>query len=311
VSGGDVSDETGVSVGSDSRSSDVSNGGGGHVGDGGSLGVGNSGNDVGLLGVHRHVDGLVDGGGVGGHDGLLVVGGVGGVVHVGSLNDLLDGVDLVRGSNRDGPGDRDLIGRGNVLVHNDGALNGDGDMDGHVNVVVLDLNLGDDVGLLRGDPGVGPHGSKDPLLDNSVSGGGTSGNRRGRDGSHIGSSVGDDGRRQRAGLSQGLGGSSHVAGGGLGDDLLAGWDMGVASDHAGVSGLDNLASDDSILGVLLNNGGTSSVGLVGLSGDNGGRGNGATVGNSGSVGHTGDLGGTGVAGVANGGNTVVEQLGCA
>ena len=306
-----MSDETGVGVGSDSGSSDVSNGGGGHVGDGGSLGVGNSGNDVGLLGVHRHVDGLVDGGGVGGHDGLLVVGGVGGVVHVGSLNDLLDGVDLVRGSNRDGPGDRDLIGLGNVLVHNDGALNGDGDMDGHVNVVVLDLNLGDDVGLLRGDPGVGPHGSKDLLLDNGVSGGGTSGNRRGRDGSHIGSSLGDDGRRQRAGLSQGLGGSSHVAGGGLGDDLLAGWDMGVASDHAGVSGLDNLASDDSILGVLLNNGGTSSVGLVGLSGDNGGRGNGATVGNSGSVGHTGDLGGTGVAGVANGGDTVVEQLGCA
>jgi len=311
VSGGDVSDETGVGVGSDSGSSDVSNGGGGHVGDGGSLGVGNSGNDVGLLGVHRHVDGLVDGGGVGGDDGLLVVGGVGGVVHVGSLNDLLDGVDLVRGSNRDGPGDRDLIGLGNVLVHNDGALNGDGDMDGHVNVVVLDLNLGDDVGLLRGDPGVGPHGSKDLLLDNGVSGGGTSGNRRGRDGSHIGSSLGDDGRRQRAGLSQGLGGSSHVAGGGLGDDLLAGWDMGVASDHAGVSGLDNLASDDSILGVLLNNGGTSSVGLVGLSGDNGGRGNGATVGNSGSVGHTGDLGGTGVAGVANGGDTVVEQLGSA
>ena len=306
-----MSDETGVGIGSDSGSSDVSNGGGGHVGDGGSLGVGNSGNDVGLLGVHRHVDGLVDGGGVGGHDGLLVVGGVGGVVHVGSLDDLLDGVDLVRGSNRDGPGDRDLIGLGNVLVHNDGALNGDGDMDGHVNVVVLDLNLGDDVGLLRGDPGVGPHGSKDLLLDNGVSGGGTSGNRRGRDGSHIGSSLGDDGRRQRAGLSQGLGGSSHVAGGGLGDDLLAGWDMGVASDHAGVSGLDNLASDDSILGVLLNNGGTSSVGLVGLSGDNGGRGNGATVGNSGSVGHTGDLGGTGVAGVANGGDTVVEQLGSA
>merc|ERR1719153_1619789 len=179
------------------------------------------------------------------------------MVHVGSLDDLLDGVDLVRGSNRDGPGDRDI--------------------DGLVNVVVLGLNLGDDVGLLRGDPGVGPHGSKDLLLDNGVSGGGTSGNRRGRDGSHIGSSLGDDGRRQRAGLSQGLGGSSHVAGGGLGDALLAGWDMGVASDHAGVSGLDNLASDDSILGVLLNNGGTSGVGLVGLSGDNGGRGNGATV----------------------------------
>ena len=284
---------------------------GGNGNGGGGLGVGDAVGNVVLDGLDGHIDGLVDGDGVGGDDGLLVVGGVGGVVHMGGLNDLLDGVHLVGGGHRDGAGHGHVVGGGHVLVHDDLTLDGDGDVDGQVNVVVGDLDLGDDVGLLGGDPGVGPHGSKDPLLDNSVSGGGTSGNRRGRDGSHIGSSVGDDGRRQRAGLSQGLGGSSHVAGGGLGDDLLAGWDMGVASDHAGVSGLDNLASDDSILGVLLNNGGTSSVGLVGLSGDNGGRGNGATVGNSGSVGHTGDLGGTGVAGVANGGDTVVEQLGSA
>ena len=290
---------------------DVGNGRGGHVGDSWGLSVGNTVDNVGLLSVHGNVDGLVDWGGVRGDNWLLVVGGVGGVVHMGGLHDLLDGVHLVRGRHGNGTGHRDLVRLRDVLVNNHSALNRDGDMDGNVNVVVLDLNLGDDVGLLRGDPGVGPHGSKDLLLDNGVSGGGTSGNRRGRDGSHIGSSLGDDGRRQRAGLSQGLGGSSHVAGGGLGDDLLAGWDMGVASDHAGVSGLDNLASDDSILGVLLNNGGTSGVGLVGLSGDNGGRGNGATVGNSGSVGHTGDLGGTGVAGVANGGDTVVEQLGSA
>ena len=310
---GHMSDEASGGVGSmtESRGSDVSNGGGGHVGNGGLVSDGGAVDDVGLLSVHGNVDGLVDGGRVGGDDGLLVVGGVGGVVHMGGLNDLLDGVDLVRGRHGNGTGNGDLVWCRDMLVHNNGTLNGDGHVDGHVNVVVLDLNLGDDVGLLRGDPGVGPHGSKDLLLDNGVSGGGTSGNRRGRDGSHIGSSSRDDGRRQRAGLSQGLGGSSHVAGGGLGDDLLASWDMGVASDHAGVSGLDNLASDDSILGVLLNNGGTSSVGLVGLSGDNGGRGNGATVGNSGSVGHTGDLGGTGVAGVANGGDTVVEQLGCA
>jgi len=310
VSGSDVSDETGVGVGSDSGSSDVSNGGGGHVGDGGSLGVGNSGNDVGLLGVHRHVDGLVDGGGVGGDDGLLVVGGVGGVVHVGSLDDLLDGVDLVRGSNRDGPGDRDLIGLGNVLVHNDGALNGDGDMDGHVNVVVLDLNLGDDVGLLRGDPGVGPHRGEDLLLDNGVSRGRASGNRCRGDGSHVGGSMRDDWGRQRAGLSQGLGSSSDVAGGRLGNNLLASRDVGVASDHAGMSGLHNLAADNSVLGVLLNHWGASGVGLVGLPSDDRGRGNGATVGNSGSMGDTDVLGGAGIAGVANGGHTVVKVLGC-
>ena len=198
MSGSDVSDETGVGVGSDSGSSDMSNGGGGHVGDGGSLGVGNSGNDVGLLGVHRHVDGLVDGGGVGGHDGLLVVGGVGGVVHMGGLDDLLDGVHLVRGRHGHGTGNGDLVRGRDVLVHNHGALNGDGHMDGHVNVVVLDLNLGDDVGLLRGDPGVGPHRGEDLLLDNGVSRGRASRNRCRGDGSDVGGSVGDDWGRQMA-----------------------------------------------------------------------------------------------------------------
>merc|ERR1719442_93259 len=158
--GSHMSDEAsgGVASTSVSRGGDVSNGRGGHVG--------NAGGDVGLLSVHGNVDGLVDWGGVGGDDGLLVVGGVGGVVNMGGLNDLLDGVDLVRGSHGDGTGNRDLVRGRDVLVHNHGALNGDRHMDGDVNVVVLDLNLGDDVGLLRGDPGVGPHGSEDLLLDN-------------------------------------------------------------------------------------------------------------------------------------------------
>merc|ERR1719291_1681290 len=125
-----------------SRGGDVSNGGGGHVGNGRGLSVGDSGDDVGLLSVHGNVDGLVDWGGVGGDGGLLVVGGVGGVVNMGGLNDLLDGVDLVRGSHGDGTGNRDLVRGRDVLVHNHGALNGDRHMDGDVNVVVLDLNLG-------------------------------------------------------------------------------------------------------------------------------------------------------------------------
>merc|ERR1712045_655183 len=300
-----MSDEAsgGVSSMAESRSSDVGNGGG--VSDGGAV------DDVGLLSVHGNVDGLVDWGGVGGDDGLLVVGGVGGVVHMGGLNDLLDGVDLVRGSHGDGTGNRDLVRGRDVLVHNHGALNGDRHMDGDVNVVVLDLNLGDDVGLLRGDPGVGPHGSEDLLLDNSVSRGRASRDRCRGDGSHVGGSVRDDRGSQRAGLGQGLGSSSDVAGGRLGNDLLTSRDVGVTSDHAGVSGLDNLASDNSVLGVLLNHSGASGIGLVGLTSDDWGRGNGGTLGNSGAMGDTNVLGGAGVAGVANGGHTVVKVLGCA
>jgi len=303
-----VADEASGGVG---RGGNVSNSGGGHVGDGRGLSVGNSGDDVGLLSVHGNVDGLVDWGGVGGDDGLLVVGGVGGVVHMGGLDDLLDGVHLVRGRHGHGTGDGDLVRGRNMLVHNHGALNGDGHMDGHVNVVVLDLNLGDDVGLLRGDPGVGPHGSEDLLLDNSVSRGRASRDRCRGDGSHVGGSVRDDRGRQRAGLGQGLGSSSDVAGGRLGNNLLASRDVGVASDHAGGSGLHNLAADNSVLGVLLNHWGASGVGLVGLTSDDWGRGNGGTVGNSGAMGDTDVLGGAGVAGVANGGHTMVKVLGCA
>jgi len=310
---GHMSDEAsgGVAGVAVSRGGDVSNGGGGHVGNGRGLSVGNSGDDVGLLSVHGNVDGLVDWGGVGGDDGLLVVGGVGGVVHMGGLNDLLDGVHLVRGSHGHGTGDGDLVRGRNMLVHNHGALNGNGHMDGHVNVVVLDLNLGDDVGLLRGDPGVGPHRGEDLLLDNGVSRGRASRDRCRGDGSHVGGSVRDDRGSQRAGLGQGLGSSSDVAGGRLGNDLLTSRDVGVTSDHAGVSGLDNLASDNSVLGVLLNHSGASGIGLVGLTSDDWGRGNGGTLGNSGAMGDTDVLGGAGVAGVANGGHTVVKVLGCA
>lgn len=312
-----VSDEASGGVGSmadsavGSRAGNMSNSGGGHVGDGRGLSVGNSGDDVGLLSVHGNVDGLVDWGGVGGDDRLLVVGGVGGVVHMGGLDDLLDGVHSVRGSHVHGTRDGDLVRGSNVLVHNNGALNGNGHMDGHVNVVVLDLDLGDDVGLLRGDPGVGPHRGEDLLLDNGVSRGKSSGNRRRGNGSQVGGSVRDDWGRQSAGLNQGLGSSSDVAVGGLGNNLLASRDVGVASDHAGVSGLHNLAADNSVLGVLLNHCGASGVGLVGLASDDRGRGNGATVGDSGSMGHTNVLGWPGVAGVANGGHTVVKVLGCA
>merc|ERR1719206_1735156 len=71
----------------------------------------------------------VDWGGMSGHNSLAGVSLISGVVDVGSLNNLLDGVNLV--------GSRDI------------------------NVVFLDIDLWDNVGDLRSDSGVGSHGSSD------------------------------------------------------------------------------------------------------------------------------------------------------
>merc|ERR550519_2585031 len=198
---------------------------GGVAGDGGN--VSNSVLNVGRLDTDGDMDGFVDGGGVSGNDGLGRVDVVGGVVDVGGLDNLLDGVDLVGSGDGDSPGHSNLVGGGHVLVHNDLTLNRDGDMDGDINVVVLDIDLGDDVGLLGSDPGVGPHGSEDLLLDHGICGSGSVVDGRGRDGSDVGGSVGDDGR-------------------------------GKSTGH-------NLVSDISVLHTLLDNGSSSSVGVMSLS----------------------------------------------
>merc|ERR1712180_477377 len=69
---------------------------------------------------------------------------VGGVVDMGGLNNLLDGVDLVGGGNGNSTGNSDLVRSGHMLVHDDLTLDGNGNMDGDVNVVVLYIELGDD-----------------------------------------------------------------------------------------------------------------------------------------------------------------------
>ena len=115
-------------------------------------------NVVGLDGQLVVDDGV--GAGVSGHDGGGRVGGNGLGVDMGLVDNLLDGVDLVGGLDVDGTGNVIGDGVGDVLVDNDGALNGDGDVDGDINVVLVDLSNGDDVGLLGSDPGVGPHGGE-------------------------------------------------------------------------------------------------------------------------------------------------------
>merc|ERR1719323_411454 len=103
----------------------------------------------------------VDGGGVGGHDGLGGVGLDSLVVDVWGLDNLLDWVNLVWGWDGDGSWDWDLIRLGNWLLDEDLTGNGSWDSDGNVNVVLVNLDLGDDVGDLGGDSGVGSDWSGD------------------------------------------------------------------------------------------------------------------------------------------------------
>jgi hypothetical protein len=202
--------------------------------------------DVGRFNSNGTVDGGVDGGGVLRDNSLGRVGVDSGVVDVGLLNNLLDRVDLVRGRDGDSPGYGNVIGSRHVFVNNDGALNGDGDMDGDINVVVLYIELGDDVGLLRGDPGVGPHGSKDLLLGDSVSRGRTIIDRGRGDGSHIRGSVRDNWGRKRTGLNKVLGSSGHIRMGRLRDGFLSSNNMLVSTNDGGNSSLHHLMSNNSI-----------------------------------------------------------------
>merc|ERR1712126_695788 len=160
------------------------------------------------------MDGLVDGGGVRGDHSLGRVDIVGGVVDMGSLNNLLDGVNLVGGGDGDSTGNSDLVRGGHMLVHDDLTLDGNGNMDGDVNVVVLYIELRDDVG-------------------------------------------------------------------GLGNVFNSGNSVLVATNNRDLSSLHNLVSDNSVLNTVLNDGSSSSVGVVGLAYNSRGRSHRGTVGHSG------------------------------
>ena len=200
----------------------------------------------------------------GGGDGLSVVGGVGGVVDVGLLNDLLDGVDLVGGGHGHGAGHLHGVGAGHVLGHQDLALHGDGHVDGYIDVVLVDLELGHNLGLLGRDDGVGAHGGEDPLLDDGVNGSGTSGDGCGRDGGQGGGRDWEDGRGQGAGLNKVLGRAGDVGDSGLGDDILTGLDVLVTGLDLLGTDLDGLVADHAVLDMLLDNGRAGGIGLVGL-----------------------------------------------
>ena len=130
----------------------------------------------------------VDGGGVSGDDGLGGVSLHSGVVDVRGLHDLLDRVDLVGSGDWDSSGDGNLVRLGHVVVGDDLTGHSSGNSHGHINVVLVDLDLGHDVGHLGGDLHVLPHGGGDLLDGDGVSRSGAGWDRCRGDGS-----VGSDG----------------------------------------------------------------------------------------------------------------------
>merc|ERR1719477_186402 len=155
----------------------------------------------------------------------------------------------------DGTWDGNLIGLGNVGDLDDLTGNGTWDSNGDINVVVLDIDLWDNVGDLRGDSGVGSHGSSDLGLDNGVSGS--------RDGW----------RGKSNGRNQVLGFSSNIRMGRLGDSLLSSNGVSMSSNNLLDSGLDGPLSDNSVLNTVLNYWGSSSIAVVSLTNNSRGAGN--------------------------------------
>lgn len=216
-----------------------------------------------LNGVHRGVDG--------GDHFLNRVGGVSGMVDMRGLNDLLDRVDLVGSSHGDSTGHSDLIGSRNVLVDDDLTLNGGRHMDGNINIVLLHIDLRNDVGGLGSDPGVSPHGSEDLLLSDSVSRGGSEVDRCWRDGSQRCRDNGDCWGSNGDSDHGVLGRSGLVGDSGLGNMFNSSNCELVSGNNALNSGLHHLVSNNSVLGLALDNWGASSICLMGLAHNSGGR----------------------------------------
>ena len=169
------------------------------------------------------------------------------------ISHLLDWVDLVWGWDGDSSGDWDLVWLGDLLLDNDLTGDSSGHSDGDINVVLVDLDLGDDVGDLGGDPGVGSDWSSNPGLGHGVSWSGTSGDWSWRNGSVGSWSSGDDWGGESSGLNKVLGSSGNIRGSGLGDGFLSGNSVLVTSDNGDLSGLDLSVSDNTVLNTVLNN----------------------------------------------------------
>merc|ERR1719318_2360142 len=165
-----------------------------------------------------------------------------GVVDVRGLNDFLDGMDLVGSWDMDGTGNRNFVRLSDMGDLDDLSGNGTWDSNGDINVVVLDIDLWNNVGDLRGDSGVGSDGSSDPLLNNSVSRSRSSWDRGRRDGW----------RGNGDSLNDVLGSSGNIRMGRLGDGFLSSNGISVSSNNLLASSLDGSMSNNSIFYMVLN-----------------------------------------------------------
>merc|ERR1719260_165153 len=167
----------------------------------------------------------------------------------------MDGVHLVGSGDSDGPGDLNVVGLGHVLGDDDISVDGDGHVDGDIDVVFVHLELGNGVGL---------DGGGDLPDGDGVSGSGSSWDRCRGDGSQRCRGSGDDGSGQSSGLNEVLGSGGGIRVGRLGDHLLADLVVLVAGLDSLGADLHGLVSNDTVFGVLLDDGGSSGIRVVGL-----------------------------------------------
>merc|ERR1712244_157652 len=92
------------------------------------------------------------------------------LVNDGGLDNLVDGVDLVRLGDSIGSGDLNGVRFGNMFLDNDFSLNWDRHGDRDLNGVFVHFKLGFNTGNLWGNVSVGPGGGSDFGDSNGVSG---------------------------------------------------------------------------------------------------------------------------------------------
>merc|ERR1719150_1542973 len=211
-----------------------------------------------------------------------------GVVDVRGLDDFLDEADLVGSWDMDGTGNRNFIRLSNMGDLDDLTGNSTWDSNRDINVVVLDIDLWNNVGDLRGDSGVGSDGSSDLGLDNGVNRSWASWDRGRWDGSIRCWGSRDGWRGKSNSLNEVLGFSSNIGVGRLGDGLLSSNGVSMSSNNLLDSGLNSPLSDNSVLNTVLNYWGSSSIAVVGLSNNSWGTGNWSSNKSSTSIAHSTD-----------------------